>query len=160
MCLYFLDLLQYEHFRREVVSAQCTKFIDDQQILLWQHYTRRRTRLLQSQAEQVQNQTAANTNGQSQPQKTWLYWLILFVCLTVSILWTICLICLNLLTLKHWLSLHSSGLTFGKKWLALKALKNMKVSIYSVNYSAVLSGVLSHMKFELIDGYFVSWLIT
>ncbi|PNF24442.1 hypothetical protein B7P43_G09670 [Cryptotermes secundus] len=70
MCLYFLDLLQYEHFRREVVSAQCTKFIDDQQILLWQHYTRRRTRLLQSQAEQVQNQTAANTNGQSQPQKT------------------------------------------------------------------------------------------
>ncbi|XP_046387079.1 mediator of RNA polymerase II transcription subunit 31-A isoform X1 [Ischnura elegans] len=49
MCLYFLDLLQYEHFRREVVNAQCTKFIDDQQILLWQHYTRRRTRLLQSQ---------------------------------------------------------------------------------------------------------------
>ncbi|GFG37009.1 hypothetical protein Cfor_05420 [Coptotermes formosanus] len=70
MCLYFLDLLQYEHFRREVVSAQCTKFIDDQQILLWQHYTRRRTRLLQSQAEQVQNQIAPNTNGQSQPQKT------------------------------------------------------------------------------------------
>ncbi|XP_069691179.1 mediator of RNA polymerase II transcription subunit 31-A isoform X1 [Periplaneta americana] len=70
MCLYFLDLLQYEHFRREVVSAQCTKFIDDQQILLWQHYTRRRTRLLQSQAEQVQNQTVTNTNGQSQPQKT------------------------------------------------------------------------------------------
>ncbi|KAK3927428.1 Mediator of RNA polymerase II transcription subunit 31 [Frankliniella fusca] len=52
MCLYFLDLLQYEHFRREVVSSQCTKFIDDQQILLWQHYTRRRTRLLQKQAEE------------------------------------------------------------------------------------------------------------
>nr|CAH7728732.1 unnamed protein product [Callosobruchus chinensis] len=46
MCLYFLDLLQYEHFRRELVNAQCTKFIDDQQILLWQHYTRRRSRLL------------------------------------------------------------------------------------------------------------------
>ncbi|PSN32809.1 Mediator of RNA polymerase II transcription subunit 31 [Blattella germanica] len=71
MCLYFLDLLQYEHFRREVVSAQCTKFIDDQQILLWQHYTRRRSRLLQNQAEQTQNnQAMANTNGQSQPQKT------------------------------------------------------------------------------------------
>ncbi|KAJ9585039.1 hypothetical protein L9F63_020613 [Diploptera punctata] len=71
MCLYFLDLLQYEHFRREVVSAQCTKFIDDQQILLWQHYTRRRSRLLQNQAEQAQNnQTSANTNGQSQTQKT------------------------------------------------------------------------------------------
>ncbi|EEB20274.1 mediator of RNA polymerase II transcription subunit, putative [Pediculus humanus corporis] len=52
MCLYFLDLLQYEHFRREVVNAQCTRFIDDQQILLWQHYTRRRTRLLQQQADQ------------------------------------------------------------------------------------------------------------
>lgn len=101
MCLYFLDLLQYEHFRREVVSAQCTKFIDDQQILLWQHYTRRRTRLLQSQAEQVQNQTAANTNGQSQPQKTWLYWLVVFVHLTISVVWNICLICLNLLILKH-----------------------------------------------------------
>ncbi|KAJ4435668.1 Mediator of RNA polymerase II transcription subunit 31 [Periplaneta americana] len=70
MCLYFLDLLQYEHFRREVVSAQCIQFIDYQQILLWQHYTRRRTRLLQRQAEQVQNQTVTNTNGQGQPQKT------------------------------------------------------------------------------------------
>uniref|UniRef100_U5EIU3 Mediator of RNA polymerase II transcription subunit 31 n=1 Tax=Corethrella appendiculata TaxID=1370023 RepID=U5EIU3_9DIPT len=46
ICLYFLDLLQYEHFRREIVNAQCCKFIDDQVILLWQHYTRRRTRLL------------------------------------------------------------------------------------------------------------------
>ncbi|CAG9767733.1 unnamed protein product [Ceutorhynchus assimilis] len=46
MCLYFLDLLQYEHFRRELVNGQCTKFIDDQQILLWQHYTRRRSRLM------------------------------------------------------------------------------------------------------------------
>lgn len=160
MCLYFLDLLQYEHFRREVVSAQCTKFIDDQQILLWQHYTRRRTRLLQSQAEQVQNQTAANTNGQSQPQKTWLYWLILFVHLTVSVVWTIHLIYLNLITLKHCLSLHCWGQTFGKKWHALKALKSMKLLIYSVNYSAVLSDVVSHMKFELIDGYFVSWVTT
>lgn len=45
MCLYFLDLLQYEHFRREAVNAQCCKFIDDQAILLWQHYTRRRNRM-------------------------------------------------------------------------------------------------------------------
>lgn len=62
MCLYFLDLLQHEHFRREVVNAQCTKFIDDQQILLWQHYTRRRTRLLQTAVEQTQNATPQN-NG-------------------------------------------------------------------------------------------------
>ncbi|KAH1011711.1 mediator of RNA polymerase II transcription subunit 31 isoform X2 [Dendroctonus ponderosae] len=58
MCLYFLDLLQYEHFRRELVNAQCTKFIDDQQILLWQHYTRRRSRLM----------TTAASNGTSQDQ--------------------------------------------------------------------------------------------
>lgn len=66
MCLYFLDLLQYEHFRREVVSSQCTKFIDDQQILLWQHYTRRRTRLLQKQAEE----TIAGSQANSHPPGT------------------------------------------------------------------------------------------
>lgn len=60
MCLYFLDLLQYEHFRRELVNAQCTKFIDDQQILLWQHYTRRRNRLMTS--------TAANGTSTEQSQ--------------------------------------------------------------------------------------------
>jgi len=40
MCLHFLDLLQYEHFRKEIVNGQCARFIDDQQILHWQHYTR------------------------------------------------------------------------------------------------------------------------
>lgn len=65
MCLYFLDLLQYEHFRREVVNSQCTKFIDDQQILLWQHYTRRRTRLLQAAAEQTPHSNSQN-NGIAQ----------------------------------------------------------------------------------------------
>ncbi|CAG5076309.1 Similar to MED31: Mediator of RNA polymerase II transcription subunit 31 (Aedes aegypti) [Cotesia congregata] len=67
MCLYFLDLLQYEHFRREVVNSQCTKFIDDQQILLWQHYTRRRTRLLQTASEQTQQHVTQN-NGIVQPK--------------------------------------------------------------------------------------------
>lgn len=51
MCLYFLELLQYEHFRREIASAQCAKFIEDQQLLHWQHYTRKRTRLFQQQCE-------------------------------------------------------------------------------------------------------------
>lgn len=63
MCLYFLDLLQYEHFRRELVNAQCTKFIDDQQILLWQHYTRRRSRLLQTASTNGSNE--ANTPNQN-----------------------------------------------------------------------------------------------
>lgn len=69
MCLYFLDLLQYEHFRRELVNAQCTKFIDDQQILLWQHYTRRRSRLLQTTPpngiNETSNQNTTQTNGLS-----------------------------------------------------------------------------------------------
>lgn len=51
MCLHFLDLLQYEHFRKEVINGQCCRFIDDQQILHWQHYTRKRLKLLQSQSE-------------------------------------------------------------------------------------------------------------
>jgi mediator of RNA polymerase II transcription subunit 31 len=49
MCLYFLDLLQSEEFRRKIVTAPCVKFIDDQAILLWQHYTRRRTKTLDTQ---------------------------------------------------------------------------------------------------------------
>lgn len=66
MCLYFLDLLQYEHFRRELVNAQCAKFIDDQQILLWQHYTRRRSRLLTSSASNgntEQNSSISNSSS-------------------------------------------------------------------------------------------------
>ena len=46
MCLHFLDLLQYESFRKEVSNGLCTKFIEDQQLLHWQHYIRKRTKLL------------------------------------------------------------------------------------------------------------------
>lgn len=60
MCLYFLDLLQYEHFRREIVNSQCVKFIDDQAVLLWQHYTRRRMKLLT--AAQLNQQNGDNSN--------------------------------------------------------------------------------------------------
>ncbi|XP_076670291.1 mediator complex subunit 31 isoform X2 [Andrena cerasifolii] len=63
---YLNYLLQYEHFRREVVNSQCTKFIDDQQILLWQHYTRRRTRLLQAAAEQTQHTNPQNNGTMKQ----------------------------------------------------------------------------------------------
>lgn len=82
MCLYFLDLLQYEHFRREIVNSQCVKFIDDQAILLWQHYTRRRMKLLaaaqqnqqQNQQQNGSSQTLQNghqqQNGNSSPMET------------------------------------------------------------------------------------------
>lgn len=76
MCLYFLDLLQYEHFRREIVNSQCVKFIDDQAILLWQHYTRRRMKLLAAaQVNQLSNgQNLSNghqqQNGNSTPTQS------------------------------------------------------------------------------------------
>lgn len=68
MCLYFLDLLQYEYFRREVVNAQCCKYIDDQEILLWQHYTRRRTKTLEQQhfLHNQRNQSSTPSNAQQQ----------------------------------------------------------------------------------------------
>ena len=50
--LHFLELLQYEHFRKELVNAQCAKFIDDQQLLHWQHYQRKRMQLLTAEAEE------------------------------------------------------------------------------------------------------------
>uniref|UniRef100_A0A1B0C3T1 Uncharacterized protein n=1 Tax=Glossina palpalis gambiensis TaxID=67801 RepID=A0A1B0C3T1_9MUSC len=44
-CLHFFDLLQYEHFRREIVNSQCCKFIDDQAISRLQHYTQKRIKM-------------------------------------------------------------------------------------------------------------------
>lgn len=64
MCLYFLDLLQYEHFRKEISNSQCAKFIEDQQLLHWQYYIRKRTRLLQ--AAGSQNQPEGQQAGTSQ----------------------------------------------------------------------------------------------
>ena len=52
-CLHMLELLQYEHLRKELSNSQCAKFIDDQQLLHWQHYHRKRMRLLDKQAEAV-----------------------------------------------------------------------------------------------------------
>ncbi|XP_050732705.1 mediator of RNA polymerase II transcription subunit 31-like isoform X3 [Eriocheir sinensis] len=57
MCLYFLDLLQYENFRKEIVNGQCCKFIDDQTVLHWQHYSRKRMKLLETGANQQGSQT-------------------------------------------------------------------------------------------------------
>ena len=41
-CLHFLELLQSEAFRSELANAQCTKFIEEQQLLHWHHYTKKR----------------------------------------------------------------------------------------------------------------------
>lgn len=63
MCLHFLDPLQYEHFRKEISNGLCTKFIEDQQLLHWQHYIRKRTRLLQAASNQGNPDGAANQGG-------------------------------------------------------------------------------------------------
>lgn len=69
-CLHMLELLQYEHFRKELVNAQCAKFIDEQQLLHWQHYSRKRMRLQQALAEQQQaQQQPAPTHGNSAAAK-------------------------------------------------------------------------------------------
>jgi mediator of RNA polymerase II transcription subunit 31 len=62
ICLHFLQLLQHETFRKECVSGQCARFLDDQVILHWQHYTRRRAKLIDTAAGSAQ-QTASNTPG-------------------------------------------------------------------------------------------------
>jgi mediator of RNA polymerase II transcription subunit 31 len=64
MCLHFLGLLQYESFRKELVSANCTKFIEEQQLLHWQHYTRKRGQLMMQSLEAA---VAARSAGGGQP---------------------------------------------------------------------------------------------
>jgi len=44
-CLMFLELLQYEKFRKELVYPSCAKFIDDQQLLHWQYYSHKRRQI-------------------------------------------------------------------------------------------------------------------
>lgn len=61
-CLHFLELLQYEHFRKELVNGRCTKFIDDQQLLHWQHYQRKRMKLLMDEAERHKQETKDKTS--------------------------------------------------------------------------------------------------
>jgi len=47
VCLHFLELLQHEAFRKEIANGACAKFLDDQTILHWQSYTRKRMRLVE-----------------------------------------------------------------------------------------------------------------
>lgn len=60
-CLHFLELLQYEHFRRELVNPACAKFIDEQQILHWQYYSRKRMKI---NLPKSSGQTGSTTEGE------------------------------------------------------------------------------------------------
>lgn len=55
MALTFLDLLQYSQFRKELMNNKCAKFIDDQQLLHWQHYIRKRCKLVGGAAAAASN---------------------------------------------------------------------------------------------------------
>lgn len=44
-CLYALELLQEEKFRDAMTLPNNAKFIEDQMILQWQYYVRKRARL-------------------------------------------------------------------------------------------------------------------
>ena len=41
-CLHYLELLQSEQFRWELANTQCSKFIEEQQLLHWHLYTTKR----------------------------------------------------------------------------------------------------------------------
>lgn len=41
-CLSLLELLQHEQFLKEIVNAQCSKYIDEQLLLIWLHYKKKR----------------------------------------------------------------------------------------------------------------------
>lgn len=56
-----LELLQYEQFRSKLVNTPCAKFIEDQMLLHWQHYTRKRIRVQQNLMEAIRRR------GQQQP---------------------------------------------------------------------------------------------
>lgn len=56
-CLHMLELLQYEDFKKELVNTPCAKFIEDQMLLHWQYYTRKRVRLQQTVMESSQGQS-------------------------------------------------------------------------------------------------------
>lgn len=69
-CLYMLELLQYEDFRKELVNTPCAKFIEDQMLLHWQYYTRKRVRLQQTVMEATQKQKSEEMakNVKSEPR--------------------------------------------------------------------------------------------
>ncbi|XP_062509196.1 mediator of RNA polymerase II transcription subunit 31-like isoform X2 [Corticium candelabrum] len=59
-CLHFLDLLQHKEFQKELVNAQCAKFIEEQILLQWQYNRHKR---LESQHQPPSFKQAGATSG-------------------------------------------------------------------------------------------------
>ena len=64
--LYFLDLLQREQFRQELVNATYCRYIEDQQLLAWQRLQRRKNQLLNNAA----GTTTTNNNNNNNESET------------------------------------------------------------------------------------------
>merc|ERR1712190_701577 len=64
VCLHFLELLQHESFRKEIVKGEAARYVDDQSILQWQDQTRKREKILRQAMEEMQtsNINASNIN--------------------------------------------------------------------------------------------------
>lgn len=60
VCLHMLELLQHETLRKEIVSGECARFLDDQLLLHWQHYSRKRAKLFDSAATAAGPQPTEN----------------------------------------------------------------------------------------------------
>jgi mediator of RNA polymerase II transcription subunit 31 len=67
--LYFLDLLQREQFRQELVNATYCRYIEDQQLLAWQRLQRRKSHLLNN-AAGIPTTTANNNTNETETTST------------------------------------------------------------------------------------------
>ena len=63
--LYFLDLLQREQFRQELVNATYCRYIEDQQLLAWQRLQRRKSQLLTNVGGSAPSAAATATTASS-----------------------------------------------------------------------------------------------
>jgi len=54
VCLHFLELLQHESFRKEIVKGEAARYVDDQSILHWQDQSRKREKILKDALETMQ----------------------------------------------------------------------------------------------------------
>lgn len=71
-CLHMLELLQYDDFKKELVNTPCSKFIEDQMLLHWQYYTRKRVRLQQTvmESSQAQNKEDMISEVKAEPRNS------------------------------------------------------------------------------------------
>ena len=67
--LYFLDLLQREQFRQELVNTAYCRYIEDQQLLAWQRLQRRKNQLLTN-ATGTTSTTTTNNNNTNNSNET------------------------------------------------------------------------------------------